>query len=245
MKIDMPSEGEIRVQIDNIVAQGLERRESFYYYLKNMYRQIGIRYLFRDGLEIISIILLVSSILISVLTNSYMEEIEEVYAYLFTISPILYLAMSIFSFINAKQNKTYEVEMACKYNIYQISAFRMLVFSVVCILFNCLFVYIMAYFYEDINYLKAFIVSIASLFLFSTVFLFAITRINNVSTKYFTVLGWIFINLALYLFKVDFYIQLLNSISIYTWIVVVIVSIFVYLKKLKWLIVFRNIEGVV
>lgn len=245
MKIDMPSEEEIRAQIDNIVAQGLERRESFYYYLKNMYRQIGIRYLFRDGLEIVFIILLTSSILISVLTNSYMEEIEDLYAYLFTISPILYLGMSIFSFINAKQNKTYEVEMACKYNIYQLSAFRMLVFSVVCILFNSLFVYIMAYFYEDINYLKAFIISIASLFLFSTVFLFAITRIKNIYTKYFTVFGWIGLNIGLYLFKAGLYIRFLNRISIFTWCIVASVSIVAYMKNLKRLIVFRNIEGVI
>lgn len=245
MKIDMPSEKEIRAEIDNIVVEGIGKRESFYSYLKNMYRQIGVKHLFRDGIEIIFIILLVSYILFSVVTNSYMEKIEEVYACLFTISPILYLSMSILSFVNAKQNKTYEVEMTCKYNIYQISAFRMLVFSILCILFNFFFVYIMVYYYENIDYLKAFIISVASLFLFSTIFLFAITKIKNISTKYFTVLGWIVFNLVLYIFKVEFYIQLLNSISIYTWLIVAMSSTVVYIKNLKTLIIFRNMEGMI
>lgn len=248
MKVDMPNEKEIKVEIDNIIAQGIGERESFHSYLKNMYRQIGIRYLFRDGLEIIFTILLVSSILLLTIKDSnihYMENIKDIYVYLFVISPILYLAMSILNFINAKQNKTYEIEMTCKYNIYQISAFRMLVFSMICIVFNFSSIYIVAYFYEDINYLKAFIISIAGLFLFSTIFLFTLIRIKNRFIKYFTVLGWIVFNLVLYIFKVDFYIQLLNSISTYTWFVVAIGSILAYIKDLKTLIIFRNKEGMI
>ncbi|WP_034602240.1 hypothetical protein [Clostridiisalibacter paucivorans] len=248
MKVDMPNEKEIKVEIDNIIAQGIGERESFHSYLKNMYRQIGIRYLFRDGLEIIFTILLVSSILLLTIKDSniyYMENMKDIYVYLFIISPILYLSMSILNFINTKQNKTYEIEMTCKYNIYQISAFRMLVFSMICIVFNFSSIYIVSYFYEDINYLKAFIISIAGLFLFSTIFLFTLIRIKNRFIKYFTVLGWIVFNLVLYIFKVDFYIQLLNSISTYTWFVVAIGSILAYIKNLRTLIIFRNKEGMI
>lgn len=69
MKVNMPTEKEIKSEIDFIVTQGLGKRESFYSYLKSMYKQIGIRYLFRDGLEIAFIILLVSSILFSVIKD--------------------------------------------------------------------------------------------------------------------------------------------------------------------------------
>ena len=207
MKVNMPTEKEIKSEIDFIVTQGLGKRESFYSYLKSMYKQIGIRYLFRDGLEIAFIILLVSSILFSVIKDRniyFLENINAIYAYLFTVSPILYLSMSILNLIVAKQNKTYEVEMTCKYNIYQISAFRMLVFSIICILFNSFFIYIVAYLYENIDYLRALIISIASLFLFSTIFLFAITKVKNRSIKYFITLGWIGFNLALFVLKIDF-----------------------------------------
>jgi len=248
VKVNMPTEQEIKAEIDVIVTQGLGKRESFYSYLKNMYRQIGIRYLFRDGLEIIFTMLLVASILFSVIKDRniyFSENIKAIYAYLFTVSPILYLSMSVLNFIIAKQNKTYEVEMTCKYNIYQISAFRMLVFSVICILFNSFFVYMATCFYENINYLKAFVISIASLFLFSTIFLFTITKVRNRTIKYFTVLGWIGVNLVLFILKVDFYIQLLDKVSIYTWIIVAISSLIIYVKNLKTLIVFRNIEGMI
>lgn len=248
MKVNMPTEKEIKSEIDFIVTQGLGKRESFYSYLKSMYKQIGIRYLFRDGLEIAFIILLVSSILFSVIKDRniyFLENINAIYAYLFTVSPILYLSMSILNLIVAKQNKTYEVEMTCKYNIYQISAFRMLVFSIICILFNSFFIYIVAYLYENIDYLRALIISIASLFLFSTIFLFAITKVKNRSIKYFITLGWIGFNLALFVLKIDFYIQLLNKVSIYTWIIVAVASLIMYIKNLKTLIVFRNMEGMI
>lgn len=248
MRIDMPSEREIKVEIDNILAEGLRKRESFYFYLKNIYRQIGIRYLFHDGLEIIFIILLISSILFSVIKGSsayYMENIEGIYVYLFTVSPILYLTMSVFSFINAKQNKTYEIEMVCKYNIYQIAAFRMLVFSIICILFNFFFVYVISYMYQEVDILKAFIISIASLFLFSTIFLFTTNRFRNKITRYFIILGWIIFNLALHSLKVGIYIQFISNISIYIWFIVTIGSMYIYIKNLKRLIVFENEGGMI
>lgn len=158
-------------------------------------------------------------------------------------SPILYLSMSILNLIVAKQNKTYEVEMTCKYNIYQISAFRMLVFSIICILFNSFFIYIVAYLYENIDYLRALIISIASLFLFSTIFLFAITKVKNRSIKYFITLGWIGFNLALFVLKIDFYIQLLNKVSIYTWIIVAVASLIMYIKILKHLLYLEIWKG--
>lgn len=245
MKVDMPNEREIKAEIDSIIAKGLENRESFHSLLTNMYRQIGIRNLFHDKLEIIFITLLMSSVLLWTIVNGNMKNVEEIYAYLFTISPLLYLTMSIFNFINSKQNNTYEIEMTCKYNIYQISAFRMLVFSIICILFNSLFVYITVYIYEEISYLKAFIISIASLFLFSTVFLLAMTNIRNMFTKYFVFLGWIVFNFALVIFKVNFYIKLIDSISIYTWFAVTIISIVIYMRNLKKLILFRKRKGMI
>lgn len=248
MKIDMPDEKAIAKEIDIIISKGLEPKVSFYSYLKNMYKQIGIRYLFRDGLEIIFAILLVFSIFSFVITEGKIydvQNVEGIYAYLFIVSPILYLIMSVLHFIDVKQNKTYEIEMTCKYNIYQISAFRMLSFSIICILFNFIFVYMIAYKYTGINLLKAFIISIASLFIFSVIFLFAMMKLKSKFTKYFMVMGWIVVNLALCIFSVNFYTKLLNNISIYTWCAVTIVSIFIYILNLKKLISFRNSEEVI
>lgn len=248
MKVNMPSEKEIKAEIDIIVTWGIGKKESFYSYLKNMYRQIGIKYIFHDSLESVFTILLVSFILFLVVRDSnikYMESIELIYVYLFTVSPILYLAMSIYGFINVKQNKTYEIVMTCRYDLYQIAAFRMLIFSIICILFNFFFVCVVGYYYESLNFVKAFIISIASLFLFSSIFLFTLTRLKTRLIKYLTIFGWIGLNLALYMIKVDYYIELLNNISIYTWFIVTIISVLVYIKNLKKLTIFRQREGMI
>ena len=39
-------------EIDDIISKGLEPKRCILF-LKNMYRQVGIKYLFRDGLEIV------------------------------------------------------------------------------------------------------------------------------------------------------------------------------------------------
>ena len=70
-------------------------------------------------------------------------------------------------------------------------------------------------------------------------------RIKNRFIKYFVILGWIVFNFTLYMLKVDFYIQLLNSISIYTWLIVTIGSILAYVKNLKTLTIFRNEGGMI
>ena len=248
MRIDMPDEKTIKEEINSIVSKGLEPKESFYSYLKNMYKQIGIRYLFRDGLEILFTILLVFSILSFAIIDGNIYDVQSVdgiYVYLFIASPILYLIMSVLHFVDVIQNKTYQIEMTCKYNIYQISAFRMFCFSIICILFNFIFVYMIAYKYTEINFLKAFTISIASLFIFSVVFLFIMMKFKYKFTKYFIVIGWIVINLALCIFSIKFYSDLLNNISIYTWCAVIIGSLFIYIKNIKKLISFRNIEGVI
>lgn len=248
MKIEMPKEEEIRHEIDNIIAKSIKEKESFYSYLKNMYKQIGFKYLFHDGMEIVFTILLVFIILISAIRSSsirYMENAGLIYVYLFTASPILYLAMSIYSFIHVKQNKTYEIEMTCKYDLYQIAAFRMLMFSIICIVFNFLFIFMVSYFYKNLNFIKAFMISITSLFLFSSIFLYTIMKLKNKLAKYTVIFGWIGFNTALCMFKVNYYIDLLNNISTYTWTIVALGSIFIYLKNLKEFTLLRCRKGMI
>src|SRR5699024_9044638 len=79
---------------------------------------------------------------------------KSIYAFIFTSSPIMYLAMSLFSFLNAKQNGTYGLEMTCKYDMYQVAAFRMLVFSVISILINLVFIGVIVTTYYQIDFLR-------------------------------------------------------------------------------------------
>jgi hypothetical protein len=160
-------------------------------------------------------------------------------------SPILYFAISLVSFINTKQEGTYEVEMTCKYNIYQLAAFRMLVFSVFCIVFNFSALYLVSTLYNQINFLQAFMISITSLFLFSTIFLYIILKVHSKLTTYFVLLGWVVMNLQLSIFSRSIYTVFLKNIPIYVYLALIVTCSYTYINSLKKLITFNNIEGVI
>ena len=120
----------VRIQIDKIVSVGVKPKQSFPSYLKSMMQQVGLRHIFSDRLEITFITLLVTMMIGLMVFLPYYSEIHDMYGYIFLLSPILFLVLSIFTYVRKTQNHTYDVEMACKYNVYQIIAFRMLVFSV-------------------------------------------------------------------------------------------------------------------
>lgn len=244
--VDMPDESTIKAQVEEIVAKGLKPKESFYSRLKDMYKQIGLRYLFHDAMEIIFIILLVFTILMGSVVNIGAHDTGNgagIYVFIFTVSPILYLAMSLLSFLRAKQSGTYEIEMTCKYDMYQVAALRMFIFSIICILFNLAFVYGVVAMHEQIDFLQAFMISVTSLFLFSTVFLSVISRLRSRLAKYFIVVGWVLINIALRIFRLEFYSKFLGRISIYVYLLVTSICIYTYIKKLKRLINMKSVQG--
>jgi hypothetical protein len=160
-------------------------------------------------------------------------------------SPILYLAVSSVAFINTKQRGTYEIEMTCKYNIYQLAVFRMLVFSIFCIIINVSALGLVFVFYKQINLLQALMLSITSLFLFSTTFLYVIFKIHSKYTKYFMVFIWMLANIWAAIFSSELYNMFLNKIPVYVYLAVITVCACAYIRNLKTLITFKNVEGVI
>ncbi|MBK5241852.1 hypothetical protein [Clostridium sp.] len=249
--IDFPDDITIKAQIKTIITKGISPSESFCCYLKNMYKQIGMKFLFHDITEIVFAVLIALSILgfIAITSNSFINinniNNGSIYSFIFMFSPILYLAISLVSFVNTKQKMTYEVEMTCKYNIYQLAAFRMLVFSVFCIVFNFSALYLVSTLYNQINLLQAFMISITSLFLFSTIFLYIILKMHSKLTKYFVLFGWVVMNLELSIFSSSIYTIFLKNIPIYVYLALIVTCLCTYINSLKKLITFNNIEGVI
>ncbi|WP_055669509.1 hypothetical protein [Desnuesiella massiliensis] len=244
--VDIPDEITVKKEIDIIVEKGMKPKESFCTYIKNMYKLIGVKYLFHDAIEIIFVILLFAFILSTLVINKELWSYQpkgSIYAFIVIVSPLLYLAISLLSFINTKQKGTYEIEMTCKYNLYQLAAFRMLVFSVLCILFNVALVGFISLMYAEISFLRALMISITSLFLFSTTFLYITLIMKSKITKFFVIGGWILINLFLCLSNIKSYINVLNTIPIYVYLVVTLLCIYGHIKRLKNIMSFRSIKG--
>lgn len=245
--IEMPDDLEIEAQIRTIIDKGIKPKESFYSYLKNMYSQIGFKHLFHDIGEISLLIILILPILITLtvdISKNPNMKYEVIYSLIFMISPILYLSMSLFSFVSTKQKRTYEIEMVCKYNIYQLASLRMLIFSIICILANGIYIGGVFILYNQMNFFKGLMISITSLFLFSTIFLYLITKTCSSFVKYFVVGGWLFVNLTLSIINIGFYNKFLMNIPIYVYLIVIISCVYGYIKSLKKLVTFRNVRGV-
>lgn len=231
--IDIPSDFEIEHQINSIVEKGIKEKESFYSHIKNMYKAIGFKNLFHDLSELTFVGILVVSIVAIFIKNIMGESqvsSESVYAYIFIISPILYFSTIVFSYINIKENNTYQVEMVCKYNVLQIASLRMLVCSIICILVNTLVIIIMS---SKIIFIKAIMISISSLFLFSSIALYSLVNIKNTIKKCVVVLGWIALNGVFYIIDVGTYNKLLSSVPTYIYTIVSIGSVYLYMKNIK------------
>lgn len=231
--IDMPDDFEIKQQISSILDQGLHEKQSFYSYIKNMYCEIGMKNLFHDLSELIFITVLIILVLtysiISININE-MVKIEQIYTFIFMISPLFYLATNLFSFINIKENNTYEMEMVCKYNLYQVSSLRMLAFSVISILLNVVVVISLG---NKIDLLRGIMVSISSVFLFSSILLYSIVHTNKLITKCIVIGGWVLVNAILIKLNINQYSMLLQNVPIIIYALVSAIAVYSYISNIK------------
>lgn len=245
-KLQIPSleDRVIQLQIDKIVSAGVTPKETFLSYLKSMNQQVGLRHIFSDRLEIGFIITIVAALLGLFIITPFLGPIQNIYSYIFLLSPILFLVLSISTYARITQNNTYEVEMACKYNVYQIIAFRMLMFSVFSILLNTIAIAAVAIEYAEIDFLRAFLLSLTSLFLFSILLLFALMRRRTSIIVVITVVGWTLGNLFLQSANVQLYNDVLLKLPTVVNAIVLLGILFTYIRCLKKLIQHKQTEGV-
>lgn len=244
LKIPRLDDQIIQLQIDKIVSVGVTPKVTFLSYLKSMNQQVGLRHIFSDRLELGFITTIVVALLGILVISPILGPIQEIYSYIFLLSPILFLVLSISTYLRKTQNNTYEVEMACKYNVYQIIAFRMLMFSVFSILLNTIAIAAVAMQYEEINFLRAFLLSLTALFLFSILLLFALMRRRTSVIVVITVIGWTIGNLFLQSANVQLYNDVLVKLPTIVNAVVLLGILFTYIRCLKRLIQFKQTEGV-
>ncbi|MCG7344601.1 hypothetical protein MHZ92_10670 [Sporosarcina sp. ACRSL] len=243
-KIPMPDESTIEAQISQIVSRGLVKRESFSSYLRSMVQQVGWRHLFSDRLELSFILSIAIGLYSLFLIVPNHAEIQDLYTYIFLFSPILFLALSIYTYVNKTQNATYDVEMACKYNVYQVIAFRMLAFSISTMFLNTLGIAFLAMKYEGIHFIRAFMLSSTSLLLFSIILLFALMNRRTKGIVMITIAVWVMGNTFLKSVNNELYNDMLLHMPVIVYAVVLLGCLIIFMNYLKKLIVFKQSEGV-
>jgi hypothetical protein len=243
--IPMPDERTILIQIAQIVASGVRPRESFPSYLKSMVQQVGLKHLFSDRLELVYITFtaLAAFILMFILAEPERLRVQDLYGLIFLLSPILFLSFSVYTYVNKVRNDTFEIEMSCKYNVYQIIAFRMLAFSAVSIIVNAITVALLVFLYDDIQFLRAFMISITALFTFSISFLYGMMKSRSTLAVVTIIVAWIVGNLLLRISNYTMYFNILVTMPLFVYGIVILGSIYFYLKYLNRLIHFKQTEG--
>ncbi|MFS0688965.1 hypothetical protein AB1K89_06965 [Sporosarcina sp. 179-K 8C2 HS] len=244
MKIPMPDDSAIEREISHIVTKGLVKRESFSSYLRSMVQQVGLRHLFSDRLELIFILSIAVGIYSLFLIIPIHIEMHDLYAFIFLFSPLLFLAFSIYTYMNKTQNATYDVEMVCKYNVYQVIAFRMLMFSVSTMILNTVTIAFLVMKYEEIEFIRAFIISGTSLFLFSIILSIALMNRRTKGIVIVTITVWLLGNTIVRSVNNEFYNGMLLQMPVFIYAIVLLGCLVIYMNYLKKLINFKQTEGV-
>jgi hypothetical protein len=246
-KIPFPDISKVEKEIKTIVAKGVIVPQPFYKLLHNMYKQIGIRFLLRDTKEMAVAITMMGILMVAIVVTGQERPNStlSLYSIIMLISPILYGLLSLIPFLNSKLNSTFELEMTCKYNLYQLAAFRMIVFSVFCFLLNTVWVLSMAVKLSSIQFVHAFMISTTSLLLFSLLFLYVLTVLKTMFTKMAVIMGWLVINVLLLIIDSAFYHQLLVAVPWYLYGIIICLTAYLYVKRLKELMLQYKRRGVI
>lgn len=244
-QIPFPNSEKIDQEIKTIVSKGVFQPEPFYKLLHNMYQQIGFRYLLKDKKEIgvAAALMIIVMFVVIEMGQERPSSASGYYGVIMVISPILYGILSLVPFLTSRFQSTFEVEMTCKYNLYQLAAFRMLVFSVFCFLVNSVWVLLMAVEFSAIQFVQGLMISTTSLLLFSLLFLYVLASMETFFTKVIVMVGWGGINVLLMVLDSVYYHKLLVAVPWYLYGFIIAVTAYLYVKKLKDLMLQHKRKG--
>ncbi|OWA36920.1 hypothetical protein B9G55_02250 [Saccharibacillus sp. O16] len=239
--VDYPSESEERRQVAGILETALPGRPSFLVYVTEMYRQIGFRHLFRDLTEIVFVLLLGIGVWIfTALFAMEQRNTELAYTFIFTVSPLLYLVVSVIFFAELRRRDTYAVEMSCRYNVYQLASLRMLMFAAVCLVLNALLVGLISAAYGRVDMLRGLLLSASSLMLFAAAFLYGMLRGKNAAMRYLWVVAWPMLNLVTAIAQPAFYHLLLMQVPLYVYALLFAAGVWGYIRQIRRMIAIRS-----
>lgn len=239
MKIEYPAPEEQRAAVRQITKTGMADRRSLLSDFWEMYRSLGLRVIFHDMADVVFLSVMAVSFAFYLLAGylkSASPSRSDVYTVLFTAAPTLYLLLCLLGFWKERMSDTYDVKMSCKFTVCHLTAFRMLLFSCACILFNLALVaaFCAAGFVAD--FWQTFLVTASSLFLFSVLLLWSLFHGRGLVAPTLTAAAWLPANLLVFALFPDGYERFLQTVPLYLHMAVTIVLACLYLAGLKRLI---------
>ena len=239
--IPYPSEKEIQKQISIIVNKGLPTKKLT---ISRFYKQIGFYNLLPNRHEWLFTGISVLSILLVIWLSVDIQQTRTpaYFAFLFMLSPFVFISTACFSFYDKKENQTYELEMTTKYTIFQLICVRMLLFSGLSIVVNTSISLWLSQMLH-VEFLRLWLLSLTGLFLFGIGF-FMTLRTGQVIRKMIAyAISWVVLNSFLVLFAHTLYMKALVQLPtiVYACLVILLLGLFVKMFQKTYL---RQQEGV-
>lgn len=227
-------------ELNIIIDKGVKERKSFFRELKEIFQKVGFHNVFHDKLHLSIIYLSISIPFLILLSGFSISSMRTFYEFVFTMPPIIALIGVLFSFYNSKENRVFDIEMTCKFNLYKISALRIFIFSLVSILISItgvVYIYIND---NPIDVVRVSVLAVLGVFSFLTMFLYSLFELKGVLAKYFALVSWLIINFLLSISRNRFYENFLITAPIYVHLIISIVCIGLYIKALRKLINYKG-----
>lgn len=136
MSIMMPSKEEKEQSIHTILELGMQPSKTLKDVIPMLLKRIGFHNLFLGLWDAIflAFVCVIAFTVVFMLPEGINRNVR--YMGLFFISPFFYLMLHGFTSWKELQNGTYEIKMTCHYTLRELTALRMIIFSVFCIVLD-------------------------------------------------------------------------------------------------------------
>jgi hypothetical protein len=174
--------------IENILAKGLRKPQSLWSALSGIRQLLGFRFIFWDTAQalVLSAIILAATVLCILFSPEAFRV-----SVLFGCSPLLFIIIIFSTEAIERADSLYELKLTCKYTIRQITAFRIMCFSLLGVVFCVGVTEVQAENADEV--LRLFPLSLCALFICAFISLFFIRRFAGKLTFVSAVVLWMVI----------------------------------------------------
>ncbi len=232
MNMIKPSQDEKERAIEYILSIGLSKPKSLWKHFYELYRALGFHYLFLNTMlpVIISVALMIGFIVLCPLPSEQFKN-----AVLFATAPVFFIFVVLLTEIVERSSPLYELKMTCKYTIQQITAFRVLCFSLMGSVF-CTLTSLFSRFPDVLDFFRALSLSLFALFICSFLSIFLMRYFNWKWTHFTPVLLWMMIGLFPIWILRERWESFLSQLPIVITVFFTVIAFGLYLMELKKLI---------
>jgi hypothetical protein len=169
------------ILVEEILSKGLVKPMSTPAFLWDMWRNLGFRVIFWEtgAAFLISCAIVAMYIALVSLTIIPQEPVRNMYAMLFLFSPAVFISLTLCTEAIERSNGLYEIKMTSKYTIRQVTAFRLLCFSLIGMVSTIIASVVIVTAWEALHFLRIFSLGLCSLFLCSLLIIFTMRRLRG------------------------------------------------------------------